>query len=288
MVYLLELDWASQRVLTYVLSDILASYGIDSEVITIPSTPQWMYLSTGKADIQVEVWEGSMGPQFEDLRDKNLLEEGAVHFATTREEWWYPKYVESMCPGLPDWKALKACSALFAQQGEEVGTFYTGPWEKPDNARIRALDLDFKVVILASGEAINQKIHEYIAQKKPLLIFNWSPNWVEFVYPGSFVEFPDHTQKCEDDPSWGYSAKFLWDCGNPKDGWLKVAISKQLFTKSPCALKIVQHFRLTNSDIALAATLADIDKLEVDDAAREWIKRKTDYIQHLKKTVICQ
>ena len=63
-VRLLELDWSSQRVLTHVLAEILQSKHVDTEVIAISSTPQWMYLSTGKADIQVEVWEGSMGPNF--------------------------------------------------------------------------------------------------------------------------------------------------------------------------------------------------------------------------------
>ena len=29
-----------------------------------------VFLSTGKADIQVEVWEGSMGPQYQSLLDK--------------------------------------------------------------------------------------------------------------------------------------------------------------------------------------------------------------------------
>lgn len=84
-VRLLELDWSSQRVLTHVLAEILQSKHVDTEVITIPSTPQWMYLSTGKADIQVEVWEGSMGPQYQELLDKSLIEEGTTHQAKTRE-----------------------------------------------------------------------------------------------------------------------------------------------------------------------------------------------------------
>ena len=113
-VKLLELDWSSQRVLTHVLADILESKNVKTEIIAIPSTPQWMYLSTGKADIQVEVWEGSMGPQFQSLLHKELIEEGGTHKAQTREEWWYPTYMEDKCPGLPDWKALKKCANVFS------------------------------------------------------------------------------------------------------------------------------------------------------------------------------
>ncbi|NRF14986.1 ABC transporter substrate-binding protein [Vibrio coralliilyticus] len=287
-VRLLELDWSSQRVLTHVLAEILQSKHVDTEVITIPSTPQWMYLSTGKADIQVEVWEGSMGPQYQELLDKSLIEEGTTHQAKTREEWWYPDYVEPLCPGLPDWEALESCFSVFAEEGEEVGTFYTGPWEKPDNARIRALNLNFKVVVLPTGQAINQKIHQYVRDKKPLLIFNWTPNWVESVYSGSFIEFPTYTHECEKDPSWGSNPKYLWDCGNPSGGWLKIAISNQLKSRSQCAYDVVQRFQLNNRDIALAATLVDVEHFDVKGAAKTWIERNSEYVEQLLMSVNCQ
>ncbi|WP_253809380.1 ABC transporter substrate-binding protein [Vibrio sp. RE88] len=287
-VRLLELDWSSQRVLTHALADILESQNVETEVIEIHSTPQWMYLSTGKADIQVEVWEGSMGRQYDVLIKNDVIEEGAVHPAETREEWWYPKYVESLCPGLPDWKALESCSSVFAENGDQLGTFYTGPWEKPDNARIRAFGLNFKVVVLASGDAINQKIHEYVNAQKPLLIFNWTPNWVESVYPGHFVEFPDYTEECEKNPSWGQNPKYLWDCGNPTGGWLKIAVSKQLKSRSQCAYDVIQRFLLTNSDIALASTLVDVEKMDIESAAQEWLVRRSDFVQQLTQSLDCR
>ena len=287
-VKLLELDWSSQRVLTHVLADILESKNVKTEIIAIPSTPQWMYLSTGKADIQVEVWEGSMGPQYQSLLDKALIEEGGTHKAKTREEWWYPDYVEALCPGLPDWKALEQCHAIFAEPGEQFGTFYTGPWEKPDNARIRALQLNFKVVVLPDGDSINQKIHQYVSQKKPLLIFNWTPNWVESTYPGSFVEFPPYSAECEKDPKWGMNDKYPWDCGNPTGGWLKIAVSTGLKERSHCAYKAVQKFQLTNSDVALAAALVDINKLDVPSAAKEWMVQRNDYVRQVQQDIDCR
>ncbi|RSD28916.1 ABC transporter substrate-binding protein [Vibrio pectenicida] len=287
-VKLLELDWSSQRVLTHVLADILESKNVKTEIIAIPSTPQWMYLSTGKADIQVEVWEGSMGLQFQSLLHKELIEEGGTHKAKTREEWWYPDYVESLCPGLPDWRALEKCHAIFSEPGEQFGTFYTGPWEKPDNARIRALHLNFKVVVLPDGDAINEKIHQYISLKKPLLIFNWTPNWVESTYPGSFVEFPPYHKACEDDPKWGMNDKYPWDCGNPKGGWLKIAISTGLKDRSQCAFSTVEKFQLTNSDVALAAALVDINNLDIPSAAKEWLARKSNYVQKIKQSIDCR
>ncbi len=64
-------------------------------------------------DFQIEVWEGSQRDSFEKALAEGAVDYGA-HDAITREDWWYPKYVKDVCPGLPDWKALDACAAKFA------------------------------------------------------------------------------------------------------------------------------------------------------------------------------
>ncbi|OOE82340.1 glycine/betaine ABC transporter substrate-binding protein [Salinivibrio sp. ML198] len=285
-VTLLELDWASQRVLTHALSQVMQDNGVETEIRKSSAAPQWMFLSTGKADVQVEVWEGSMGPKFSEMRERGLVLEGVTHNAKTREDWWYPSYVEELCPGLPDWKALQKCPGVFSG-GDSVGHYYSGPWEKPDRARIRALDLEFDVTMLKSGGEINERIHKYIADKKPLMIFNWSPNWVEAVYDGSFVEFPEYTEECETRPSWGYNKKFTWDCGNPAGGWLKSAISTDLESKSSCAYSIMKNFKLTNADIALAASLLDVEKLPIEKAAQTWLEKKQDLIDQTLSASSC-
>ncbi|CAM3071929.1 ABC transporter substrate-binding protein [Vibrio neptunius] len=271
-VRLLSLDWTSQQVLTKVLGDLLSQKGVPIEYVDANARAQWYKLSHDEADVQVEVWEGSMASKFYQLIDKGNIVDGGTHTATTREDWWYPDYVEQSCPGLPDWNALKSCHEQFAEGGK-LGLYYTGPWEKPDAARIRALGLKFDVVTLKDGAEINAKIDEYIAAKKPLLIFNWSPNWVEAKYPGKFVEFPKYDEQCEQKASWGVNPNFKWDCGNPAGGWLKIAISNKLNQKSQCATDIINSFKLDNGQIALAAMLVDYQKMSVDDAAKSWLEQ---------------
>lgn len=271
-VRLLVLDWSSQQVITYALGSILQDQGVEAEFVEVSSDSQWYQLASGKADIQVEVWEGSMGIKFDELVAKGFLQQGAIHTAKTREEWWYPLYVEDACPGLPDWQALKGCSSLFAESGSDKGVYFSGPWEKPDSAKIRALGLNFKVNLLSGSEAINETVEAYIGDQKPLLIFNWTPNWIEAKYVGRFVEFPAYDVACETDPSWGINPKYTWDCGNPSDGWLKSAVSKHLSTKSQCAYDIVSAFRLSNEHIAQAALLADWYNLSVEQSAARWLQ----------------
>ncbi|MCL9781201.1 ABC transporter substrate-binding protein [Vibrio sp. S4M6] len=275
---LLSLDWTSQQVLTKALGNLLEKKQIPVEYVSTSARSQWHKLSYGEADVQVEVWEGSMAAKYEQLIQSGDILEGATHEATTREDWWYPAYVEELCPGLPDWTALKNCPEVF-YEGTKRGIYYTGPWEKPDRARIRALGLQFEVIQLADGEEINQKIRQYIAAKKPLMIFNWSPNWVEAKYQGKFVEFPKYDKECERKASWGINPKFKWDCGNPAGGWLKIAISKELTNKSQCAVDVIKSFSLNNQQIAMAAMLVDDQKMSVDDAANSWLEHNKELVK---------
>ena len=270
-VKLMSLDWTSQQVLTKVLGNLLLQKNVEVEYVFTDARSQWYKLAHDQGDVQVEVWEGSMASKYQQLLESGHITEGTTHKAKTREDWWYPDYAEASCPGLPNWEALKNCSQAFAEGGKK-GIYFTGPWEKPDRARIRAVGIDFKVVQLKDGQAINEKINQYLADKKPLLIFNWSPNWVEAKYQGKFVEFPTYDKKCEEKASWGVNPKYKWDCGNPVGGWLKIAVSKTLAEKSPCAAAIIDSFSLDNGQIALAAMLVDDQQLSVDDAAARWLK----------------
>ncbi|MDN3612384.1 ABC transporter substrate-binding protein [Vibrio ostreicida] len=277
-VKLLSLDWSSQQVLTKVLGTLLSEKKVPIKYEYTDARAQWYKLAHNEGDVQVEVWEGSMASKFQQMVDSGHIQAGTTHQATTREDWWYPAYAEQQCAGLPDWTALKDCAAVFSE-GKDLGIYYTGPWEKPDRARIRALGLKFDVVQLKDGNAINEKIKQYMAEKKPFLIFNWSPNWVEAKYEGKFVEFPAYDEQCEKKASWGVNPNYKWDCGNPVGGWLKIAVSQTLAAKSQCAADIISAFSLDNQQIALAAMLVDDEKLSVEDAAKQWLKQNNGHVE---------
>ena len=241
---------------------------------------QWRKLKYGLAHIQVEVWEGTMADKFEQLLKSKSIVSGGTHNAKTREEWWYPAYVEEVCPGLPDWKALKKCASLFADaQTAPKGKYVGGPWEKPDAARIRALKLGFKVVSVKTGDGLWVELEKAAKVKKPIVLFNWTPNWVEAKYEGKFIEFPDYDPRCESEAKWGFSKKYTWDCGNPKGGWLKKAAWKNVETKWPCAFKILKNMNFSNAQISQASALVDAKKMTYAKAADEWMKSNAKVVK---------
>ncbi len=268
---ILTLDWTSQIVVSHIAGELLSAQKYSVSYLSEAADSQWFLLSSGQADLQIEVWEGSMAKEMSGLSRRGLIVDAGDHEAVTREEWWYPAYVKAQCPGLPDWRALRKCAPLFATAGGTRGTYYSGPWEKPDRARIRALGLPFDVVQLKDGDELRSVLEEAVAQQRPIVLFNWTPNWVESIYEGEFVEFPVYAQACETEPEWGINEQLTWDCGNPKDGWLKKAVSRRFPTIWPCAYALIQRISLSNADISQAAALVDVRGFSHQDAARHWL-----------------
>ena len=197
----------------------------------------------------------------------------------TREDWWYPAWTKDACPGLPSWEALNECAALFktAESGDK-GMYLDGPvdWLKHGKERVDALGMDFVVVNAGSAAALWAHIAAAEADKKPIVVFNWTPNFAEAVWPGEFVEFPAWEDGCDSDPAKGPNKDALYDCGNPANGYLKKAAWEGMAEKWPDAYGVLEKISFTNAQIAEMAKLVDIDELEPEEAAEVWLEENKD------------
>lgn len=267
-------DWTSQIVLSHITADIFHSMGYQTQFIQKTSNTQWGSLQRGLSHVQVEVWQGTMEKMYNRMKSKGGIIDAGTHDALTREEWWYPGYVGELCPGLPDWRALNACAHLFStKETSPKGRYIGGPWEKPDAARIRALNLNFKVIKAKNGNDLWAELAKSQRHNKAILLFNWTPNWIEAKYKGQFIEFPDHHPDCESDPQWGENPTFLHDCGNPKSGWLKKVAWLEMPNIWPCAYKVLQNINFNNEQLASLALEVDGNGHTYEQAAKQWLTR---------------
>lgn len=266
-------DWTSQIVLARITGQILEGQGYNVEYPTVSTAEQWGALALGVDHIQIEVWQGTMDEMFTRMVRANRILDAGSHSAKTREDWWYPKYVELACPGLPDWKALKKCSHLFVS-GKTSGKprYVAGPWEKPEAARVRALDLGFVIDQVEKADDLWEELKQAKKENRAIVLFNWTPNWIEDRFDGAFVEFPDYDPLCETDPSWGANELYLHDCGNPKNGWLKKAAWSGMPKKWDCAYRTLQNINFGNAAIASLSAHVDVDGKSHEDAAEEWME----------------
>ena len=265
-------DWTSQVVFSRVIGAVFERMDYAVVYEEADFRRQWGHLHRGNFHVEIEVWEGTMGVDFERMVANGNVVDAGTHPATTGEGWWYPSYVEELCPGLPDWRALNGCASLFATpETAPKGRFLAGYWDKFDDARIRALDLDFVTQKVQTIEALFVELKKAVAANRPIMLLNWQPNWVQSRYKGAFVVFPEYDPKCVSDPSWGINAKWTHDCGQPMDGWLKKAAWSGMETTWPCAWQTLRRMELSNSMMGQVAAYVDANGMSHSQAAAKWM-----------------
>lgn len=268
-------NWSSQIVMSNVVGQIFEAEGNSVEYVSTDSQAVYEAVRLGDATLELEVWEGAFGASFRAAVEKGGIVDVATHNAITREDWWYPMWTKEACPGLPDWKALNDCAALFATpETGDKGRFLGGPvdWLKHDQEKVDALGMNFVVVNAGSAAALWAEIAAAEKTKTPIVVFNWTPNFAEAVWPGEFVEFPAWEEGCDKDPAVGPIPDKTYDCGNPANGYLKIAAWDGMAEKWPKAYATLQKVSFTNPQIAEMAKLVDIDGMEPEDAATAWLE----------------
>lgn len=266
-------NWTSQNVLAIVVGDLLEKQGYTVEYVPSDTQLQFQAMANGDMHFQVEVWEGSMATAFEAAKAEGLVDYGA-HDAVTREDWWYPAYLNEVCPGLPDWKALDACAEKFATAETAPKGRFVGPpadWGKHYSERIQALGMDFQEVPVGQAATLWAELQAAYDRKEPIVLFNWTPNFIEAKFEGEFVEFPAYEEACLTDPAWGINPDALYDCGAPASGYLKKAGWPGVAETWPQAHAFLMQVNFTNGQIAEAAALVDVEGLTPEEAAERWI-----------------
>ena len=272
-------NWNSQIVMSNVVGQIFEEMGNNVEYVSTDSQAVYESVRLGDVTLEMEVWEGAFGAAFSEALEKGGIVDAGDHDAVTREDWWYPDYVAELCPGLPDWEALNACADMFSTpETGDAGRYLAGPvdWLKHDQERVDALSMNFKVVNAGSASALWAELAAAKKRGEPIVLFNWTPNFIEAVYPGSFIEFPEHEVGCADDPALGPNPDATYDCANPPNGYLKKAAWEGMAEKWPAAFSTLQQISFTNPQIAEMAKMVDVDELEPEEAASEWLAQNSD------------
>ena len=259
---------------TKIVGEKIKQLGYEVDYLPINSLDQLGALRQGIVHFQIEMWQSHDDGSFMQAVNKGFVEDMGLHRAIGREDWWYPAYVEDACPGLPDWQALKACSKLFSPSDKSnKGTYYTGPWNYRDADLIRALDLNFTITRLKNAKQIWQKLNQAQALKQPIVLLNWTPNWIDVRIKGHFIDFPDFEKACEKDPAWGINKEIAFDCGNPKITLIKKAAWPGLKHQSPCIYQLLKKINFTTDMIAEASALFGTEENTEQQAIEKWLEK---------------
>ncbi len=279
-IIIVQNNWSSQLVMSNVVGQILESEGYTVEYVPSDSQLQFTAITNGDMTFQIEAWEGSMKAAFEKAVEEGMVDAG-THDAVTREEWWIPDYVLEKCPDAATWEGLNACANIFTTAETAPKGRFVGPpadWGKNYAARIDALGMDFVAINVGQAATLWAELQSAYDRKEPIVLFNWTPNFVESKFEGRFVDFPEPEPACFDDPSWGPNPDATGDCGAPRAAWLKKAAWKGMADEWPGAWAIVQKINLTNKQLANASKMVDDEGMSPEDAATKWIEDNRDVV----------
>ena len=269
-------NWSSQVVMAYVIGGMFESMGNNVEYV--PADSQAVYESIRHGDVTMshEVWQSTFGDSFDNAMSKGGVIDVGSHSATTLEEVGVPTWVidQGLCPGLPNWEALKDCSANFttADSGGK-GRWLEGPQSWHGNLmpeRIEALGLADKwtVKFAGSADALWTELNSAKKEGRGTVVFNWTPNFTD-AEGFTFIEFPPYFDGCRKVDGGDGS------CGSPK-GWLKKAANFKFPKTHPAAYTAFSKLSFSTTQVGQMAALVDVAKLDHKDAAKQWLAENED------------
>ncbi len=263
-------NWSSQVVMAYVIGGIFKSMGNNVEYVSADTQKVYEAIRQGDVTISHEVWQSTFGKSFYAAMAKGGIIDAGNHDTVSLEEVGVPQWVidKDLCPGLPNWEALKNCKDVFATADSGgKGRILDGPqsWHGVEYTdRVEALLGDDWVVKFAgSADALWAELAAAKKEGRGTIVFNWTPNFTD-KEGYAFIEWPAYYLGCRKQD--GGDSK----CGSPI-GWLKKAANWKFPKTHPAAYTAFSRMSFTAGHIGGMAALVDIDKMTHQDAAEAWL-----------------
>jgi glycine betaine/proline transport system substrate-binding protein len=275
-----EQAWAGSTANTYIAKAVLEDkLGCQVDITKIAEIPVFQAMADGKVDAVLEDWQHT--DQYAQYIDKGgTVVQGGPLGVEGHIGWFIPKYLMDEHPEFASWEGLKGEEDLFktAESGSQ-GMFLGGDpsYVQKDTELIKALDLNLKHVTAGAEPAQVARWSQLYKQKKPVLFYWYTPQYLNQQYDLAEVKLPERTNKdCKDD------AKSGGDPTQYKCAY-DVTIINKLFSKkfadsgSP-AYPVLKKMKLTNDDQELVAKAIAGDKVDPEKAGQDWVAKNPDKV----------
>ena len=243
-------EWTGQHISTHIAGEVLRKAGYQVEYVTAGYDAQFTAIADGDLHATMEVWSSNAPDLWKKMADAGKVEDIGATGIVSREGLLYPIHVKQLCPGLPQWEALKNCAIQFATaetipNGRLID--YPADWGTPGADRMTGLQLPFKAVPAGSEGALISELKASVNKKSPLLMVFWQPHWALSEYETEWLDLPDAADGCFDDPAWGVNPGATSDCDFPPSRVFKVVWSG-FDQKWPDAYQILKNVSISTAD----------------------------------------
>jgi glycine betaine/proline transport system substrate-binding protein len=243
------------------------------EIVNVDENTMFAGLADGELDAVMEIWPSGVTAEEQAYLDDGTVTDIGDLGVTGRIGWFVPKYVIDENPDLATWEGYKdpavAKEFATAETGDKGRFLATDPsYSQYDESIVAELGLPFEVKYSGSEAATVAELDSMVAEKKPVLMYWWTPTAAAGHYDLVKVELPPYTEECYKDPT-----KIA--CDYPEDTLFKAASTK-LETKDPKVWAFLEKFQLSDEDQLEMLPKVEIDKQSPEDVAAEWIADNKD------------
>ncbi|NNN34438.1 ABC transporter substrate-binding protein [Streptomyces sp. S3(2020)] len=232
----------------------------------------WQGFGTGEVDAVVENWG------HDDLKKKYITDQKtAVDAGPTGNEgligWYVPPWLAEAHPDILDWNNLDKYAAKFkTSESGGKGQLLDGDpsFVTNDEALVKNLKLDFKVVYAGSETALIQAFRKAEKNKEWVIGYFYEPQWFISEVPLKKVKLPEYKTGCDADAE-------KVNCDYPVYKLDKIVSAEFAKSGSP-AYDLVKNFTWTNDDQNVVAKYIAVDKMTPEAAAKKWVDANRDKV----------
>jgi ABC-type proline/glycine betaine transport systems, periplasmic components len=188
-------EWTGQNLTAHIAGALLEKLGYKVEYVTAGTLPQFTGIASGVISVSPEVWPSNLGDVYPKAKAEGKLQEIGELGLDSRDGWIYTADTKAVCPGLPDWTALKnpACvQALATPDSFPNGRLldYPADWGSVSGVELKNFDIPFTPVPAGSEGSMVAELQSAVANQKPLLMRFWAPHWVLAQTPVEWLKMP--------------------------------------------------------------------------------------------------
>ncbi|WP_230878530.1 ABC transporter substrate-binding protein [Planomonospora sp. ID67723] len=260
-------DWVGYRASAAVLGELLEEkLGYEVKTVELTEAQSWEGLEKGTVDVIVENWG-------REAEKKTYIEEKKVAVSAGRNGnkgiigWYVPQWMVEKYPDITDWRNLNKYAHLFrTSKTGDLGQILDGDpsYVTNDEALVRNLGLDYKVVYSGSEDALIKAARRATERREALLMYFYEPQWLFTQLKLVKINLPPYAIGCDAD-----AAKV--GCDYPPYLLDKI-VSRRFADTGGKAYELVRNFVWTNDQQnAVANDMAD-NGLSAEQAARKWIE----------------
>jgi glycine betaine/proline transport system substrate-binding protein len=268
--------WVGYEADAYVVGRVAeVQLGCKVEYHNLKEQVSWAGFGTGDVDVVMENWG------HDELAAKYIKADGgdgtATDFGPTGNEgiigWYVPPWLAKAHPDITNWQNLNKYADNFkTSESGDLGQFLDGDpsYVTNDEALIKNLDLNFKVVYAGSEAALITAFRKAEQDHEWMIGYFYEPQWFLSEVPLVHVDLPKYTPGCDSDP-----AKVA--CDYPPYHLNKVVSTEWASSNAP-DVDLVKNFTWTNDDQNLIAKYIAEDGMDPADAADQWIADNQDKV----------